>query len=66
MNEQVQITCLVIGGLIIIFLINAWSLNQDVKRTQAAWAYERCVQKEYGMTPIQWYEEHKEYPLCGN
>jgi hypothetical protein len=40
--------------------------RMDVERGKAVAAYEQCVQQEYGMTPIKWYEEHQQYPLCGN
>lgn len=39
---------------------------RDDQIMQAAVAYEQCVKREYGMTPIQWYEQHNKYPLCGN
>ena len=57
---------LVAGGLAIIIGVNVLADGRDAQINQAALAYEQCVQREYGMTPIQWYEQNQKYPLCGN
>lgn len=54
------------AGLIVIIGLNFWALGHDREVNDAALAYERCVQLQYHMTPIQWYEQNKQYPLCGN
>jgi hypothetical protein len=46
--------------------VNMWGLARDREVRQAAVAYENCVQNEYHMTPIQWYELNHQYPQCGN
>lgn len=56
----------VLGGLAIIVAVNVWAAGRDREVSQAALAYEQCVKREYHMTPIQWYEQQHEYPLCGN
>jgi hypothetical protein len=38
----------------------------DAALRRSASLYEECVKAEYGMTPIQWYEQHGKYPKCGN
>ncbi len=43
-----------------------WAAAKDDERNREAAAYEACVQREYHMTPIQWYSDHQEYPACGN
>lgn len=40
--------------------------KRDAQLMRSVSLYEQCVKAEYGMTPIQWYEEHHKYPVCGN
>ena len=51
---------------IAVVFLGVWFDRRDVEMNQAAIAYEQCVQREYGMTPIKWYEQHQKYPTCGN
>lgn len=53
-------------SLITFIGFQVWTGDRDKELRQAAALYEQCVQKEYGMTPIRWYEEHQKYPQCGN
>lgn len=39
---------------------------RDAHIIRTAMLYEQCVKRQYGMTPLQWYAEHKKYPVCGN
>lgn len=54
------------AGILIIVGVNVWADGHDAEVSRAAQAYQQCVEDQYHMTPIQWYEDHKEYPLCGN
>lgn len=56
----------VIVALTAIVLVNMWANRHDKEVVQAAHAYEKCVQQEYHMTPIRWYEQNGKYPECGN
>lgn len=67
MNEKrAKIAVLLLLAFVSVIGINIWAAGLDIERNRAAIAYEQCVQKEYGMTPIQWYEKNHKYPLCGN
>lgn len=41
-----------------------WNDTRDKALMQSARAYEACVVREYGMTPVQWYIEQGAYPDC--
>lgn len=56
----------VAAGLAVIISVNVWAANRDVEVGQAASAYQNCVEAQYHMTPIEWYEQTGQYPLCGN
>lgn len=43
-----------------------WFSTVDASNKASAVAYENCVKQQYHMTPIAWYEQHQEYPACGN
>lgn len=65
MKSMTTVVYVMVGvGLFVSFI--GWSDEHTREVNQAAIAYEQCVQTEYGMTPIQWYEQHHQYPLCGN
>lgn len=50
----------------IVAVAGMWFSDRDAQVRAAASAYEACVKAEYGMTPIQWYEQNNKYPACGN
>lgn len=56
----------VVLGLMVVVAVNVWAAGMDKERSNAADNYKQCVVREYGMTPTQWYEQHNQYPLCGN
>lgn len=53
-------------GLITVVGVNVWAAGRDKLVLQANLLYDACVKREYGMTPIKWYEEQDKYPRCGN
>lgn len=48
----------------IFVLLMSWFAEHDRQMRQAYIRYESCVQREYRMTPIAWYEQHHRYPEC--
>ena len=61
-----QTAIIIAVGVIAIIGVNVWADGLHRERNMAATLYEQCVQAEYGMTPIQWYEQNGKYPRCGN
>lgn len=59
--KNIAIVTIIVAGMAGIL---TWSANRDEKVMQAADAYEKCVQDEYGVSPSNWYAEHGEYPTC--
>lgn len=59
-------TPIIIGGFLALIVVNVWAANVDTERNAAYATYEQCVQQQYHMTPMEWYEENGQYPLCGN
>lgn len=49
---------IIIGGILI------WSIERDKELMGWAESYEKCVQAEYGATPVQYYNGNGEYPDC--
>ena len=42
-----------------------WSAQHDKMVQYAAEKYEHCVEKKYHTDTSAWYNEHGEYPVCG-
>lgn len=66
MIHRMKYLMIMFAFLLVASAFISWSENRDQEMRQAAFAYERCVRAEYRMTPVQYYEINKEYPLCGN
>ena len=65
----VMLIVIIVGCLITaaIFILGMWMITEyDKQLQQSAITYENCVIREYGMTPIKWYEEQGMYPSCQN
>ena len=62
-NMRGTITILIIIAAIVGIL--SLASQHDKAAMASAEKYEKCVEKEYHTTPSEWYNEHGEYPVCG-
>ena len=60
--KNTAILLIIIGAMIGILILSS---KHDKAITASAERYEKCVEKEYHTTPSEWYNEHGEYPVCG-
>ena len=44
--------------------VNYWAAKLDPIRNEASQKYEACVQREYGMHPVAYYQDNGVYPPC--
>lgn len=64
--QKIKIIGGVILAVVLIGLFLNWTAERDEKVFEAAAKYERCVKEIYHTTPMQWYNEHGEFPECSN
>lgn len=65
-DTRMKVAAYAAAALVTLVGFQIWAGDRDAEMRQASAMYEACVQKEYGMTPIKWYEQHQKYPRCGN
>lgn len=63
-SYSLRVFLIVVGVVMLIGFLNIWVEGMDAERRTAAYNYEECVKREYGMMPVKWYEEQGKYPVC--
>jgi len=64
-SEKINAYSMLVLIVVIMGAILYWSGKHDKMVEYAAIRYENCVEKKYHTTPSAWYNEHGEYPVCG-
>lgn len=65
-KNSMQPILFIAGAIVFVIGVNVWAADKDMEINASAASYESCVKQQYNMTPQQWYEQHGQYPLCGN
>lgn len=53
-----------IAGILILGSFLAWTNKRDAKVIESSQRYEECIKAQYDTTPMEYYYNNGEYPVC--